>query len=84
MSDLEGEFGRDRFARFWTSDQPVEDAFVSAFDEPIEMWTMRWAQDRMGYQKAGPSTDLLSILLSLITLLACVGIATGTAARRQV
>ena len=28
MADLEAEFGRDRFARFWTSDQNVEDAFA--------------------------------------------------------
>lgn len=84
MSDLESEFGLDRFARFWTSDEPVEDAFVAAFGEPIEMWTMRWAQERMGIQRAGPSTDGLSMLLTLVTLLACVGIATATATRRRV
>jgi len=84
MGDLETEFGRDRFARFWTSDQDVEDAFTAAFGEPIEVWTMRWAQDRMGVQKAGPSVDLLSVLLTLVTLLACVGISTATATRRRV
>ncbi len=84
MGDLEAEFGRDRFARFWTSDQTVEDAFTAAFGEPIEVWTMRWAQDRMGVQKAGPSVDLLSVLLTLVTLLACVGISTATATRRRV
>ena len=84
MGDLEAEFGGERFARFWTSDQNVEEAFTAAFGEPIEMWTMRWAQDRMGVQKAGPSTDLLSVLLTLVTLLTCVGIATATATRRRV
>ena len=84
MADLEAEFGRDGFTRFWTSDQPVEEAFVAAFGEPIELWTMRWAQDRLGYQKAGPSTDLLSVLLTLATLAACVGVATATATRRRV
>ena len=84
MGDLEAEFGRDRFARFWTSDQPVEAAFVTAFGEPIEVWTMRWAQDRLGYQKAGPSTDVLSVFLTLATLMACIGIATATATRRRV
>jgi hypothetical protein len=84
MGDLEAEFGRARFARFWTSDQNVEDAFAEAFGDPIGVWTMRWAQDRMGPQKAGPSTDLLSVLLTLVTLLACVGIATATATRRRV
>jgi hypothetical protein len=62
----------------------VEGAFTAAFGEPIEVWTMRWAQDRMGVQKAGPSVDLLSVLLTLITLLACVGISTATATRRRV
>ncbi len=84
MGDLEAEFGRDRFTRFWTSDQTVEDAFATAFGEPIGVWTMQWAQDRMGPQKAGPSTDLLSVLLTLVTLLTCVGIATATATRRRV
>ena len=84
MGDLESEFGRDRFARFWTSDQPVEDAFAAAFGEPIGVWTMRWAQERLGVQKAGPSTDGLSVFLTLATLMACVGIATVTAARRRV
>ncbi len=84
MGDLEAEFGKDRFTRFWTSEQAVEDAFATAFGEPIEAWTMRWAQDRMGPQKAGPSTDLLSVLLTLVTLLACVGIATATAERWRV
>jgi len=84
MGDLEAEFGGERFGRFWTSDQEVEDAFAAAFGEPIEMWTMRWAQDRMGLQKAGPSVDLLSVLLTLVALLACVGIATATATRRRV
>jgi len=84
MGDLEAEFGRDRFARFWTSDQTVEDAFTAAFGEPIEVWTMRWAQDRIGIQKAGPSVDLLSVLLTLVALLACIGISTATATRRRV
>lgn len=84
MGDLEAEFGRDRFGRFWTSDQPVEHAFAAAFGESIEAWTMRWAQERLGVQKAGPSTDGLSLLLTLATLIACVGIATATAARRRV
>jgi hypothetical protein len=84
MGDLEAEFGGERFGRFWTSDQAVDDAFAAAFGEPIEMWTMRWAQERMGPQKAGPSTDLLSVLLTLVTLLACIGIATATATRRRV
>lgn len=84
MGDLEAEFGGERFGRFWTSDQEVEDAFAAAFGEPIEMWTMRWAQERMGAQKAGPSTDLLSVFLTLVTLLACIGLATATATRRRV
>ena len=84
MGDLEAEFGGDRFARFWTSDQDVEDAFAAAFGEPMGVWTMRWAQDRMGIQKAGPSVDLLSVLLTLVALLACVGISTATATRRRV
>ena len=84
MGDLESEFGRERFARFWRSDQSVDDAFLAAFGESIESWTMRWAQRRMGVQKASPSTDGLSVLLTFLTLLACAGIAVTTGTRRRV
>ena len=73
-----------RSARFWTSDLTAEEAFAAAFGEPIETWTMPWAQDRLGVQKATPSTNGLSVLLTLVTLLACVGIATATTARSRV
>ena len=45
---------------------------------------MPWAQDRLGVQKASPSTNGLSVLLTLVTLLACVGIASATTARSRV
>jgi len=84
MGDLEAEFGTERFARFWTSDQPVDQAFLEAFGEPIEEWTMGWGQGLMGYHKAGPSTDPLSILLTLLTVATCRGVAAVTGTRRSV
>ena len=84
MGDLEAEFGAERFARFWTSDQSVDEAFLGAFGEPMEEWTMRWAQGLMGFHKTGPSIDPLSILLTLVTVITCGGLAVATGTRRTV
>lgn len=46
LSDLIEAFGRERFARFWTSDAPFEDAFRSAFGEDLGIYQYRWARAR--------------------------------------
>jgi hypothetical protein len=42
LSDLIRGGGRDRFARFWKSDQPFEVAFREAFGEDLGVWTRAW------------------------------------------
>jgi hypothetical protein len=75
LYDLEEEFGRERFSRFWTSDADVEEAFLSAFGEPPEEWLMRWAQARWGHLRVGPGIPFQAGFLSFLTL----GLFTGLA-----
>ncbi len=82
--DLEQEFGRDAFGRFWTSDQDVETAFHAAFGLPIGAWVMGWARARLGVYRMGPMPSLEAILISLgvISFFLTIAIAMGT--RRKV
>ncbi len=83
MADLEEEFGVERLRRFWTSEQDPDQAFLAAFGEPIVEWTMRWAQAQQGPQRAGPSTDRLSVLLTMLTVLASAGAAVVVGSRKR-
>ena len=84
MGELEEEFGVERFRRFWQSEQGPDQAFLAVFGEPMAEWTMRWAQARQGIQRAGPSTDRLSVLLTMLTVLACSGAAVAMGTRKRV
>ena len=82
--DLEQEFGRVAFGRFWTSDQDVDTAFQAAFGLPIGQWVLGWAQARLGVYHMGPLPSLTAIILSLgvISFFLTIAIAMGT--RRKV
>ncbi len=84
LYDLEQEFGRDAFGRFWRSGQDVETAFQAAFGLPIGEWVLSWAQARLGVYRMGPMPSLEAILISLgvISFFLTIAIAMGT--RRKV
>ncbi len=84
MGDLKEEFGVERLRRFWTSEQDPDQAFLAVFGEPMSEWTMRWAQAQQGPQRAGPSTDRLSVLLTMLTVLATGGAAVVVGSRKRV
>jgi hypothetical protein len=74
LFDLEEEFGSERFARFWSSDQDVEEAFQAAFGLPAEEWLFRWAHARWGHLEVGPGIPLDALMLTFLTLGAFVGL----------
>ena len=82
--DLEQEFGRERFTRFWTSDQDVETAFQAAFGVPIGEWVMGWAQARLGTYRMGPMPSLEAILISLGVISFFLTIAIAMSKKRKV
>lgn len=75
LYDLEEEFGPERFARFWKSDQDVETAFEAAFGKPIEDWLMGWLQARWGVPEVGAGVPLQASLLSFLTVGLFAGLA---------
>ncbi len=66
--DLEREYGRERFQRFWSSEADIEEAFHAAFGEPMGAWVRRWAQGHLGPLHAATPVPLRASLLTLLTV----------------
>lgn len=95
LSDIIRLEGRERFARFWRSDQPLEIAFREAFGRDLGAWTHAWGvRQRLGswdaqFTHAKPVTLGVSLaptwaLLTLGWTAAALLLAAWTARRRQV
>ncbi|HJR36428.1 MAG TPA: hypothetical protein VJ817_15835 [Gemmatimonadales bacterium] len=94
LSDIIRQEGRDRFARFWRSEQPLEASFREAFGRELGEWTRDWGiRQRLGsweerYSRKSvvlganlaPSWPLLALGWTAAALL----LAAWTARRRQV
>jgi hypothetical protein len=94
LSDIIRQEGRERFARFWRSEQPLDAAFREAFGRDLGEWTRDWGvRQRVGSWEArfskspvilganlAPSWPLLAIGWTAAALL----LAAWTARQRQV
>lgn len=76
LSDMVRTVGRDKFGRFWTSDQPVPVAYEKATGEPLGAWVSRWVVgqygkvEQPGMSPTGVGAGLLVILAGMIAALA--------------
>ena len=84
LADMIAHYGRERFERFWTSDAPLEQAFEQAMGEPIEQYTMKWAQANVGVPDVGTPTRAVPALLAVAASLVVVGGAAALTRLRQV
>jgi hypothetical protein len=95
LSDIIRLEGRERFRRFWKSDQPFEAAFHEAFGRDLGAWTRAWGtRQRLAswearYFKAQPVTLGVTLapswpLLALGWTALALMLAAWTARRRQV
>ena len=84
LADLEAELGAEAFARFWTSDASVPQAFEAAFGVEMGAWVLTWVESEIGLYQAGPTTRAGAFWLSVLTLMVLASIASGTAMRRRV
>jgi len=85
LAALVQQMGRERFGRFWRSAAPLDSAFASAFGEPLEPWTARWAHAFVpDLPPLGPAPRprgaSLAVLLAAIAVVASLAYVT----RRQV
>lgn len=84
FSDLVRGAGRERFARFWRSPDPVDSAFDGAFGTSLGQWTARWARRRTGGIIVPPKVDPRSALGGLALAGAVMALLLVYTARRQV
>jgi hypothetical protein len=54
LGDLEEAFGADAFGRFWRSEEPVVEAFESAFGTDPGTWVLSWFESVVGVDPPGP------------------------------
>ncbi|MGD8726366.1 MAG: hypothetical protein PVH40_01910, partial [Gemmatimonadales bacterium] len=84
LGDMVAEFGRGRFARFWKSNAPLEEAFEAAMAMPLDEWTMAWARRYIGKPRSAGQVPWSAALLSLLLAASVVGVAGLCVGRRQV
>ncbi|HEX6694494.1 MAG TPA: hypothetical protein VF035_07365 [Longimicrobiales bacterium] len=84
MAQVEKEFGPERFARFWTSKLPMEEAFADAFGVELEDWMHNWTEKWYGHRTAGPQLAAGTWLLSLAFITVLAVLSWVLARRRQI
>ncbi|HKR55136.1 MAG TPA: hypothetical protein VJS20_02470, partial [Gemmatimonadales bacterium] len=65
MASLVRDQGPERFARFWRSPLPPEQAFDAAFTVPFDQWAMSWTRARVGRIQVGAATSVRDFVSSL-------------------
>ena len=84
LSDLEAEFGRDAFQRFWTSDQNVRAAFETAFGVDPGTWIVGRLDARGAIEHATPAPRPATAFGSLLLISTVTGLGVLVQRRRQV
>jgi len=85
LSDVVREVGTDRFRRFWTSREPVEQAFESATGRKLGVVTRDWAKSQYeGYIGRGAAVPPLTAGLALLFIGGGAATAIAAARRRTV
>jgi hypothetical protein len=83
LTDLEAEFGQDRFARFWTSSLAVPEAFEEAFGLAPDRWLQGWV--RRHYFSGPSGAELVEAgAIAVVLLLGSIVAALRTVRRRSV
>lgn len=84
LADMVRTVGRDRFGRFWRSNQAVPAAFESATGEPVGEWTTRWAVWQYGALAGmGPGLSRTGGAMTVLLILLALLITVRVGARRQ-
>jgi hypothetical protein len=85
LAALIKDMGRDRFGRFWRSTSSVDSAFMSAFDQPIEVWTAQWARKfAPELPPFGPAPRPVAVVFGFAMVAIAIAAAAAGVMRRQV
>ncbi len=84
LSDLLAEKGREAFAVFWRSNEPLEQAFETAFGEPLGEFVHRWIKSRAPAPPRGWRIPASSVFVSVVLLVGLVVASAAHATTRHV
>lgn len=84
LADMVRTLGRERFARFWTSNESVPAAFEAVAGEPLNRWTVRWMGAQYGpVPPRGAGVTTWGGAMSLILVVLAILVALRVSAQRQ-
>lgn len=84
VSDLMRSFGRDRVARLWATDLPVDSAFRVTMGTDIGDWTRRWQAAQLPPVPIGPRPTFGATVVGLLLIGAALSATARVATRRRV
>lgn len=84
LATLVRDQGPERFARFWRSDLPPEQAFNRAFTVPFDRWAPAWARTVYGPVRIDIRTRTREVASTLLWTGLCIGACIGLALTRRV
>jgi hypothetical protein len=84
LSEMVRTLGKDRFASFWRSSEPVPDAFHAAANQSLDTWVHDWAVRMYGPLPAGPGLDASDVVYGVLLLFAGALVATAVSRGRRV
>ena len=83
LADMVRSLGKERFARFWTSNESVPTAFQAASGMALGEWVSAWGAENIDPIEHGPTIPASTLLGGLGIAGACLLIAVFAARRRQ-
>jgi hypothetical protein len=83
LADMLRAMGRERFARFWASTDPMPVAFQKASGMSLGEWIVTWASEDIGMIRKGPTARTASVLMALIVAGLCIALSMLAARRRE-
>ena len=84
FDDLEREFGHEAFARFWSSENEVSEAFEEAFGISTGEWMVDWLDRTRGLEHATPALPRHASTGGVLTMLLLLGLAYRAQRQRRV
>jgi hypothetical protein len=84
LSEMVRTLGKERFAAFWRSGEPVPDAFHAATNENLDVWVHDWAVRMYGPLPIGPGVSISGTMAGLALLLVAAVAAMSVSRVRRV
>ena len=84
VSEMVRTLGKDRFAKFWMSSEPVPAAFARAGGGDLDAFARAWARRMYGTTTVGPSLSSLGLTTGAVVVLLAFSLAVVAERRRRV